>query len=425
MITSTIRRTAGTVAALGLASLAFAAGWAQGSTAECLGRPATIQGDVGDNTIYGTEGDDVIVADAGNDVVYALGGNDVVCGGPDIDAVNGGAGNDLLVGGDGAADQAQYWNAPGAVIASLANGYADGAAGRDTLVAFERLVGSAYDDTLIGDAGSNSFIGLEGDDLIDGGPGVDSVKYNWRLDPVVVDLLSGTATGQGRDSLRAVESIVGTQSSDTISGDGFANTLSGLGGSDVIDGLDGNDVLEGGPDRDDLRGGYGADKLFGEEGDDVLDGGSGYDGLGGPLDGGDVLSGGTGTDWATYRSHVYSVSLSIDGSANDGVASHGENDNVMPDVEDLTGTRFGDLLIGSDSPNRIFGTEGDDVILGQGGDDSLVGEAGSDWLYGEAGSDTLYARHSDADHRIDCGVDGDTAYRDSIDPAPISCETLP
>jgi len=97
-------------------------------------------------------------------------------------------------------------------------------------------------------------------------------------------------------------------------GDLGDNVLSGLAGADAIDGLAGSDVLEGGAQRDELHGGFGADRLNGEEGDDVLDGGLGYDGVGGPSDSGDVLSGGDGTDWVTYRSHVFSVWVTVDSS---------------------------------------------------------------------------------------------------------------
>jgi len=43
-----------------------------------------------------------------------------------------------------------------------------GGAGSDTLFNFENLTGSAYDDTLAGDAGTN---------VIDGGDGIDTVSY--------------------------------------------------------------------------------------------------------------------------------------------------------------------------------------------------------------------------------------------------------
>jgi Ca2+-binding RTX toxin-like protein len=413
------------VAAIILVALSLGVGQAAATDPECFGQPATILGTTGPDEIHGTEGDDVIYADAGNDVVYGYGGTDRICGGPDIDAINGGAGNDFLDGNDGLADQAQYWSAPARVIASLPNQYADGGDGRDTLLGFERLVGSRFDDWLIGDARDNSFIGLLGADTILGGPGNDSVKYNWLPDPVVVDLLHGSARGQGTDVLTAIESVIGTTGNDVITGDLGDNTLSGLAGADVIDGLAGNDALEGGSDRDHLDGGPGTDRLNGEDGDDELDGGPGYDGVGGPVDAGDILVGGNGRDWATYHSHRRGVWVTLDGAANDGVASHSENDNVMTDVEDVTGTPFGDVLVGSDVANRLFGTEGDDFLFGHAGNDALVGEAGSDWLYGEAGlADVIFARDGDTDNRIDCGSDAGFAWIDSVDPAPHSCTVL-
>ena len=445
----TIHRSAIALVAGTLAAAVLGVHAEQAAAANCLGLPLTIpagspEGEViegtdgpdvinaggGDDVINGLGGDDLICGDAGNDAINGDAGNDAINGDADNDAINGGAGRDTLDAGAGVADQAQYYNAPGPVSASLANHYADVVDGRDTLLGFERLVGSQFPDLLIGDSGANSFIGLEDidggletDDRMYGGPGNDSVKYNWRFDPVTVDLESGRASGQGNDLLNGIESIVGTIGNDTISGNGVANTLAGLAGADVIEGRTGVDVLFGGSARDELRGGFGSDELRGEAGNDVLDGGPGYDSVAHLADAGDVLGGGTGIDWATYRSHINNVVITVDGVANDGVPWQSETDNVLTDVEDVTGTRWGDTIVGSARSNRLFGTEGDDTLRGGAGNDSLQGEAGRDSLLGDVGSDTLYARDGTADLRIDCGDDPDFAYLDAIDPPSVSCET--
>jgi Ca2+-binding RTX toxin-like protein len=183
----------------------------------------------------------------------------------------------------GNADQAQYFDiARGAlpldgVIADLASGQATAADGKDTLSDIERLVGSPFNDVLIGDPKSNSFIGLQGDDMIDGRGGIDGVKYNFLSDPVTVNLATRMATGQGTDTLRRIESVVGTVSADVLIGDGNQNQLSGIGGDDVIDGGDAADTLFGGTGNDILHGGKGNDALNGEDGTDTGDGGHGHD----------------------------------------------------------------------------------------------------------------------------------------------------
>ncbi len=233
-------------------------------------------GDTGADFIFGGNGMDALFGGTGNDFLSGGSDNDDLQGGQDNDALLGGSGDDKLRGGDGVADQAQYFSAPGPVTANLDLGKATGD-GKDSLSEIERLVGSVFDDVLIGNAASNSFIGLEGNDTMDGAGGMDSVKYNFRLDPVNVNLETGVATGQGTDTLRSIENVVATESNDVLIGDRGRNVLSGLGGDDVIDGRGGADQLEGGAGDDTLRGGGGNDSLNGEAGTDSGDGGPGHD----------------------------------------------------------------------------------------------------------------------------------------------------
>jgi len=109
------------------------------------------------------------------------------------DYISGGLGNDTLSGGAGI-DTVSYEYANAAVRVDLASGLASGGAGRDTLTEFENVVGSAYDDTIVGDGGRNLLSGGAGNDtiitidgtrgikagggfdVIDGGAGYDVVK---------------------------------------------------------------------------------------------------------------------------------------------------------------------------------------------------------------------------------------------------------
>jgi Ca2+-binding RTX toxin-like protein len=120
----------------------------------------------------------------------------VLLGGPGNDPLSGGAGDDLLQGGggnntlDGGAgnNTASYANAPSGVTVNLATGTAaNGYGGTDTLTSIESVTGSAFNDTLIGDAGDNSLsggagndtlIGGAGNNALDGGAGTDTVDYS-------------------------------------------------------------------------------------------------------------------------------------------------------------------------------------------------------------------------------------------------------
>lgn len=297
----------GLVAALFVGIFTFAPP-ARADHLACQGRTTTIDGGSGNETITGTPGDDVINADAGNDRIDGAGGSDVICGGDGndrlvsaggVDVLDGGAGNDRLAagagddvlfgmagsdrmdgqggndafiggpgddqlrGGEGFADQAQYFDAPNGVDANLATGVATGH-GTDTFFDIERLVGSNFDDILTGDAADNSFIGMLGDDIIDGGAGFDGVKHNFLPDPVVVDLALGISTGQGSDQLISIEAVGGTIGDDLLLGSDGPDSLTGREGDDHIEGRGGND---------DLAGNEGEDFLDGGEGTDIANGG--------------------------------------------------------------------------------------------------------------------------------------------------------
>ncbi len=82
------------------------------------------------------------------------------------DTLEGNGGNNVLTGGAGI-DTVSYEHAPAGVTVSLAVTTAQNTigAGTDTLSGFENLIGSAFDDTLTGDAGANVLTGLAGNDI--------------------------------------------------------------------------------------------------------------------------------------------------------------------------------------------------------------------------------------------------------------------
>jgi Ca2+-binding RTX toxin-like protein len=169
-------------------------------------------------TISGTSGNDTLKGTSRADVICGLGGND---------AIQGLDGNDLLQGGGGG-------------------------------------------DTLVGGPG---------DDTQDGGLGTDTGSFSGTA-AVVASLAAGTASGQGSDTLTAIENLTGSSANDTLTGDSGPNNLDGSGG---------NDTVRGGAGNDNVIGGKGADNLFGEDGDDTVNSKDG-------VKGNDSLDGGPGTD---------------------------------------------------------------------------------------------------------------------------------
>jgi|GEM_PF-1194338 len=128
----------------------------------------------------------------GADLIFGLGGDDVISGGGGADVLVGGAGADALDGGDGT-DTADYSSSNAEVTVNLETGSASGGhAQGDTLTSIERVVGSGFNDgmvgsdsqadTLEGGAGNDHLAGLNaddilygdlGDDFLDGGAGND------------------------------------------------------------------------------------------------------------------------------------------------------------------------------------------------------------------------------------------------------------
>jgi Ca2+-binding RTX toxin-like protein len=347
----------------------------------CWGRPATIVGTPGDDQLVGTTGPDVIAGRGGDDFIKGLQGNDLLCGDGGDDFLSGGKGNDridsgsgnngfsgdegddVLQGGPGPDDNANYLDAPGPIHASLAGGTATGQ-GHDTLLpGVDELFGGPFDDTLIGDdrgqllvgaAGNDTLQGGDGDDLLAGGTGddlldggagldvLDDLEFglsNVRNKPVHLDLVAGTETGHGHDTLVQIEGEWGSPGDDVLIGDENQNVLIGADGDDVVQGAGGDDIVEG------------------DAGIDQLDGGPGID----------------------YSSSFGSpTAVVVDLAAGTLVGTDPTIDHdTLANIEDVQGSSFGDTITGDSGPNALRGDPGADTIGGGGGGDSLIGDCGT------------------------------------------------
>lgn len=247
-----------------------------------LGGSDTIRGLAGNDIICGFDGADKLIGGSGRDRLSGDGGSDEVSGGTGADALFGWAGNDALSGGGGVDDLwglsgndalnggggfdwILYANAPGSVTVDLSADSAMGE-GSDTVPGIEGVVGSRFDDVMTGDAANNTFQAERGNDTIDGSGGVDFASFFLASGPVTVDLVAGTAMGEGADTLAGIENVSGSgEHADTITGDAVANLLLGFGGNDTVNGADGDDGLDGGGGTDALDGGNGTDTCLNGE----------------------------------------------------------------------------------------------------------------------------------------------------------------
>ena len=243
----------------------------------------------------------------------------------------------------------------------------------DRFNGIENIIAGAGDDTLVGDNNANVFIGREGNDLLDGGVGIDTADYSYitagtngitvQLNGVTAAAVSGVNGDQ--DTLANIENIIGTVRNDRIFGDGNANSI--FGG-------DGNDTLSGGA------------------GSDILDGGGNAVGSSDMVD---FTYVGAGKNLSIGRNDDGSWTSSVEGSTdvdtlrNFEAIKLGNGTNLV----NLSGITYGVTVDGSlGGSNSIATGTGADSILGGGGNDSIIGNgalAGGDTMDGGAGTDLV------------------------------------
>ena len=163
------------------------------------------------DTLLGNDGANYIVGDKGNDILV------------------GGQGADTLDGGDGT-DWAYYAQSASAVNVNLATGLTSGGdAAGDLFIGIENIWGSAWADTLIGDANGNLLLGGGGNDVLTGGLGSDIFYYSANLfgNDTVTDYQDTV------DHFYISTSIVTNISQLTITGNG-TNSVTVLHGADSI-----------------------------------------------------------------------------------------------------------------------------------------------------------------------------------------------
>lgn len=322
---------------------------------KCFKKQPTIVGTPGDDRIRGTRWDDVIVTLGGNDVVSDLTDWDAVCTGPGDDRVvdergrhfarihvklgrgndrmtvvdhggiiRGGVGDDTIVlarrgwptlapgAGDdvvravpdrgtpiqGSSLCVGFRSAPGPVRVNLNLGRAAGQGG-DRLVGIRCVLGSRYNDVLIGTDRNDWMDGGPGLDLLFAGAGNDDVYGGSRADEVHLGPGSDEGNGWG-----GWDRIYAGPGADLLSGGEDGDYLDGGTGDDYLfagqwacadeDAADDPtgqaqySLLETLVDRapNELFGRSGNDFLSGDRGNDRLDGGAGFDaGTGGFFDG--------------------------------------------------------------------------------------------------------------------------------------------
>ena len=353
-----------------------------------------IDGGDGDDTLNGGAGDDTINGDAGDDFIEGGGGADVI---------NGGAGRDFTV----------YAASAQSVNVDLQAGTASGGdADGDTFVDIEDVLGSAFDDVLLGDGNTNSLWGGAGDDTINGRGGDDELSGFAGSDTIIGgagddsldghdgdDILEGGLGadiffgGAGSDTVTYINSGAGvTINLGTNFADGGEATGDTIHNVENITGSAFDDVLTGDSGANVLSGGAGANTLNGGLGDDTFI----YDGGTNTIDGGD------GFDTVSYASVTENITI-IANSTSPGsvfinnVLNNSEIDSIAS-IEGFVGgsgddyifisqffTSAGDLYFEGGAGNDFLEISQHNAILIS--DDTFFGGAGDDFMRGGRGVD--------------------------------------
>lgn len=404
-----------------------------------------------DDTILGGPGNDVIWGSPHNDFIDAGDGDDFVRGGggrafpppcpappgyinyPKWESQNGvyrlyGMGGDQMDGGPGN-DTVSFENVavvsnPGGtfwgVSVNLGTGALGNAAWESTIVNFENVVGTNFQDTLIGSDGPNIFRPLRGGGSsapFTGGP--DHINGMGGVDTLVIDFspsdypqLSGVSgpgpTQFGRSgsggvagdgyTVAAVEQyhLTGASKNDFFSAPvrGYDDIFIGNGGNDFLGGFGGSDVLRGGEGNDSITGnGYiNLDRYGVTDGHDVLDGGPGDDilenvafeyGTGRTMLAAGAWSeidGGEGFDKLSFNFSSQTVPIVWDSAAPTNLEfANGEYARNFEAIDTVITGPGNDSLTQLGRVNNYLTTgPGDDVINPGIGSDTVVGGPGTD-----------------------------------------------
>ncbi|MGT2504177.1 VCBS domain-containing protein [Bradyrhizobium guangxiense] len=314
-------------------------------------------------------------------------------------------GNDSVTGNG--TTRLQFTQAFDGVTVDIAAGTSHGTAGgdvaqvgTDTFTGVNAVLGSLFDDVLLGSNNSaigENFQGLAGNDFIDGRGGFDTAQYSnltYTTGGVSVNMANGIVTGDastGTDTLLSIEGIQGTIFADTYDATGYGqagaanvgnngtfNQFEGQGGDDVITG-NGNTrllftnatsgvtvSLNAGAAMGDVSIGHdtftGVNGVYGSNFADTYDaaGFFGFNSFQGQ--GGNDLITGNGSTQLMFANATGGVVVDLAAGTVNGDASVG-HDTIIGGVNGVSGSNFNDTLKGGSGADNLFGNGGADTFV--------------------------------------------------------------
>lgn len=187
----------------------------------------TLLGAAGNDTLLGGDGTDILVGEAGNDILRGEGGDDVILGGDgnDVasggdgnDEVHGGAGNDLIFGGAG----------NDLIFGDEGDDFIEGGAGND------RVWAGAGNDTILAtlNDGDDVYYGEDGIDTLDYSVSTGNLTVDLGNGLMGRGSVSGGSTGN--DTFYGFENFIGGSGHDMIVASNAVNIIDGGLGDDTF-----------------------------------------------------------------------------------------------------------------------------------------------------------------------------------------------
>jgi Ca2+-binding RTX toxin-like protein len=348
-----------------------------GSGSDTLTDIQIVVGTLFDDNLLGSNVNNILVGLDGDDFIDGRAGNDIMTGNLGDDTIEQGAaadGADFIDGGGNTAPVANapdvgdtvdyskrttdlYLNPGGGAVSGAGGCPLDAACEDDTLFGLETFLSGTGNDRFVGSANDEHFRGGPGNDNMVGGGGEDFFDFTDSAAAVTVDVVAGTATGNGNDTFDAtVEGFNGSAQGDTFIDNILTNSI-----------------------------------FYGQDGDDLFNQGAS------PSSDADAFSGGGGVDTLDYGARTNDLTICLNGENPPALAcdplNNGEtpeSDDVLDDIENAIAGSGDDNIEGNEKNNKLTDGDGNDVSFGaQGNDDFDQSDHsnGSDNLIGGAGSD--------------------------------------
>ncbi|MFL9923775.1 calcium-binding protein, partial [Herbaspirillum lusitanum] len=279
-----------------------------------------------------------------------------------IQNVIGSAYNDIFIantdanrfdGGSGGSDTVSYASSGAGVNVNLQTGLGSGgAAAGDSYTHIQNIIGTAYDDTFVGNVDANSFDGGTG--------GNDTVSYAGSTAGVSVNFVNGRGTGgfADGDTYNHIQNVIGSAYDDTfVAGIDSVHFDGGSAGSDTVNygastaAVTVNMITLTG------SGGYAQNNTYTHIQNIV---GSSYsDTFIASLDANSFNGGLGGSDTVSYAFSTQAVTVDLYNGTGSGGYAQGD---TLAHIQNVIGSNFDDIFIASADANNFNGGLGSNTV---------------------------------------------------------------